>query len=308
MGLFALATFGMVVVLQERIDQRWSIPFGLVMLGAFLTTIPVIVSPVSRFVKWVLPISGDLEKRLARQQLLRRRTRTVLTAGVLTVAMTSGIGSGNTVVNQIQDVKDWYKRTFAGDYFVTVNAIGDTDDKRNKAVDVIEAGIRATPGVTHVETTHLQQGAAAGSAAMIVVRSAKTADDFPLQIEQGEIDDAFARWKAGECVVGTVLAKRANLSLNQEIVVETSGKSHRLKIAGIAGLCRRRTLRVPGSRGRQTALRNRRGRHLPHRRERRECRNRRGRRHCDRATRHRRSERFGVSIVCPNQKENGRAA
>ena len=66
------------------------------------------------------PLLG-YEGQLARRQVCRRPTRTGLTIGVLYMAMLTGIGLGTTIINNVNDVKRWYRQTLAGDFFVRAN-------------------------------------------------------------------------------------------------------------------------------------------------------------------------------------------
>ena len=59
-----------------------------------------------------------LEGRLAYRQVRRRTIRTALTAGVLYIAVTVGIGLGTTVLNNVNDVRKWSDQTLAGDFYV----------------------------------------------------------------------------------------------------------------------------------------------------------------------------------------------
>ena len=112
-----------------------------------------------------------LEGRLAQCQLRRRPVRTALTAGVLYIAVTVGVGLGTTVINNVNDVRKWSRETFAGDFYVQAmmpdTANGSWPEFRRRS----RTEMRRIPGVTNVDTIQVINGVdAAGHASVVVGR------------------------------------------------------------------------------------------------------------------------------------------
>ena len=91
---------------------------GVVFTVAFVLLIPAVLGPLTRLVAFVFrPLLG-VEGQVAARQVVRRRARATLTIGVLYVAVSSGIALGTMILNSVDDVRTWQKKTMIGDFFV----------------------------------------------------------------------------------------------------------------------------------------------------------------------------------------------
>ena len=95
-----------------------SIYFTVAFVAAIVLLIPPVLDPLAGVVTWLLSPVLRLEGRLAYRQVCRRPLRTALTAGVLYIAVTIGVGLGTTVINNVNDVRKWSAQTLAGDFYV----------------------------------------------------------------------------------------------------------------------------------------------------------------------------------------------
>lgn len=174
-----------------------------------------------------------VETRLARQQLLRRRTRTTLTIGILFMAVSTGIGMGSTLLDNVQDVQNWYRRTIIGDFFVRSmmpDMTGDTSDVPDKVREEIEK----IPGIKRIGAGKFSRGRAAGHQVLIVSREFGLHDEAKLDLKDIDPKKAKERLLAGEVVISTVLSERTNLKTGDEITVDAVGGPRQFKIAGMA--------------------------------------------------------------------------
>ena len=57
-----------------------------------------------------------------RLQLLRHRSRTTLTVGVVFIAVATGIGLASSVIDNVSNVQNWYHKAFTADFFVRAMA------------------------------------------------------------------------------------------------------------------------------------------------------------------------------------------
>lgn len=78
----------------------------------------MIVGPMTQAAEWLMHPSMKIQSRMARLQLLRHRTRTAWTIGVMFVAVSTGVGLSSSVMDNVNDVKQWYRRTMVADFFV----------------------------------------------------------------------------------------------------------------------------------------------------------------------------------------------
>ncbi|MDX1961968.1 MAG: FtsX-like permease family protein [Pirellulales bacterium] len=231
--IFGVCGLVIVLVIQRQLPHFWSIPSGLGMIVAFLYMVPVIIKPLLGGLSRLLWVGGDVEKNLARQQLLRRHTRTVLTVGVLIVAVNSGIGSGNTIITHLNDVQDWYARALPGDYSLrTLHGIENAAALSTPEA-TIASDLRANPLVQKVETMQFARGRAAELPVTAIVRSKEPGAKFPLDVAPSDEQAVAAKFEAGEVITSAVFAHRANVAIGDEITVELNNKKSRLRIAAL---------------------------------------------------------------------------
>ncbi len=119
-GALALLTGGAVLAgcVLGKISIDASVPAAVAALLGCLALIPLVLTPWATAIRNILSPLFGTEGMLAYRQVLRRRVRTTLTVGVLFIALAVGIGMGTSIINSTQDVKQWFKRTVNGDFFV----------------------------------------------------------------------------------------------------------------------------------------------------------------------------------------------
>jgi putative ABC transport system permease protein len=211
-----------------------------------------------------------VEGRLGRQQLLRRRTRTALTIGVLFMAVSTGIGMGSTLLDNVRDVKNWYKKTIIGDFFVRVMMPDNTNIETADIPDGVREEIEKIPGVKRIgaakfvrvrvfkpgpETDQPAEGDK-GEQVAVIAREFGIHDKALLDLKDtlkfdsegkprvdkqgkalvGSADAVLARERllAGDVIISTVLAERIKLRTGDEILMAAEGGTRTLRIAGTA--------------------------------------------------------------------------
>lgn len=88
---------------------------GLVVLAETLL-VNIFASVVSKMIKPFFGVSASL----ARRQIERHQTRSALTSGVLFIAAATGVGLSHVILDTVANVRDWYKRTIIGDFYIRV--------------------------------------------------------------------------------------------------------------------------------------------------------------------------------------------
>jgi putative ABC transport system permease protein len=203
-----------------------------VLVGAVLL-VPAVLGTFAREVTRVLFPWMRAEANVAYRQILRHRSRSALTAGVLFVATATGVGMGSTLLDNIQDIQKWCRREMAGDFFIRAMV---PDMATGMSADLPEAlgdEIRATPGVARMATARFVQAEAEGQSVVVIAR------DFPpdrplfLNLAGGDEDQIHRELAAGAVVIGTVLAERTGLKAGDEITLKTLQGPKRLPIAAL---------------------------------------------------------------------------
>jgi putative ABC transport system permease protein len=210
------------LVMRERIAPEAAIPAGLLMLVAFIVVIPAVVVPVVRAAVWLLSPWFQTEGRLAGDQLLARSTRSGLTVGVLVVALSAGLGLGTAIVNNVDDVRDWYRRSLTGDVFLTDPAAAD-ETAASQDRD-IRSKIAGHADVERVVEMRLLPARANGLPAMCIVRDFVPEVALPWNVTAFEEADLRKRLKTGEAAISSVMARKLDLEVGDEMRLEVGGR------------------------------------------------------------------------------------
>jgi len=232
-GAVALLLSGVVIAgcTQGWLSGDLAIPACVAGMLACLLLIPISIGPLSRLVYHLLRPLFRAEGRLAHGQVLRRRSRTALTVATLFVAISTGVAMGNNILDNVEDVRNWLRRTIVGDFFVRAMI---PDTATGLAADMPEtlgAEIAAIEGVGNIDTMRFVSAKAEGQGVIVIVREF-TSERLPVDLKQGDAADARRGLFAGEVIIGTVLAHRTGLGLGDQITLETRAGAQQLRIAG----------------------------------------------------------------------------
>lgn len=205
---------------------------AIVFLVFMVPVLPIVLEPAARLVSLLLRPLGRAETRIARQQLLRRRVRTTLTIGVLFIASTTGLGLASTVIDNINDVKSWYRRVMAGDFFLRAMTPNLSSWEFPEVPEAVEQEVKSLPHIETVFAVRFFTGEAEGQQVMI------TARDFPpntITAEQVRYTDEELRQRllAGEVTIGSVLAQRTGLKAGDQLTIATTEGPRKFTIAAI---------------------------------------------------------------------------
>lgn len=203
------------------------------LLGIVLLS-PIVLAPLVHACAWMLRPVLNLEGRLAVKQLLRHRTRTTLTAGVLFVAASTGVGIAYAILDNIHDVRDWYRQTFAGDFFIRAML---PDMATGLAADLpeeLEAELRRIPHIASIESAAMVDGRIGETKVIVIARDFVDEGALAFDLVAGDRSRVIEQIKAGQVVIGSVLALRLNVHLHDQIELDTSSGPQRVTVCGIA--------------------------------------------------------------------------
>jgi putative ABC transport system permease protein len=197
--------------------------------------IPAALGGLTRLAAAVLRPVLHFEGELARRQVLRRRARTTLTIGVLYIAVSSGIGLGTTIMNNVEDVRKWQAQSFTGDFYVRVTFADQVSGQAARMPESLGDEIRAIPGVIGVDTFRMVDESLniEDQPASVIVRGFTGVGPLPLDLREGDPDAVRRGLFAGEVVAGSVLLQKLNKKVGDEVAVKTPAGPKRLRIAGM---------------------------------------------------------------------------
>ncbi len=202
----------------------------LALIGLVLL-LPLVLRPLTYAGQCLLQPLAGVESRLARRQLLRHYGRTTLTIGVLFVAVSTGLGLANSVIDNVADVRHWYQTAIVGDFFVRA-AMPDMEIGLSAAVpESVGADIQKIDGVTRVDSIRFVSAKVNDQSGIVVAlrneyRSAsdRSRDDSPLLRSLPQDD---------RVTIGSVLAQRTGLRAGDSITLDTSAGPCQLPIAAV---------------------------------------------------------------------------
>src|SRR5581483_9589354 len=129
------------------------------------------------------------------------------------MAISCGVGLGTTVVNIVDDLQRWIRKTIVYDFYVRASM---PDMATGEAVDIPpDAGkqIEKIPGIARMGTVRLVPAKAAGYPVIIVSKDFSTSTTLPLDLATGKPDQVLHQLLGGQVVIGTPLAQRAHLAI-----------------------------------------------------------------------------------------------
>ena len=173
-GLLAIGVGGWLPI-------AWVSPVAVLAMASIVLLIPWLVGPLGRAAAWLLSPFLKLEGRLAYRQMRRRPVRTALTMGVLYLAVSLAIGQGTAILNNVNDVRSWYRQTMLADFVLRAEA---PDTATGQTVELpLKLGdeIRKVPGITHVGVIRFLTARAANHQVYVVVRDF-TGQELPLDL------------------------------------------------------------------------------------------------------------------------------
>jgi putative ABC transport system permease protein len=226
-GVIAVALFGLIPI----IVPTFAAPFlliGIVMIS------PLVMEPLVQLGAAIIRPVLRLEGRLAVMQLLRHRTRTTLTAGVLFVAGATGIGISYSILDNVDDVRDWYKQALIGDFFVRAMR---PDMATGAAADLPEElgeDLKRLPHIVSIESATMVETSIGETKVIVVARDFIDPEPPALDLTAGDRHTIRDKLFKGDVVVASVLATRLKLAMGDEIELATSHGPKRFRICGIA--------------------------------------------------------------------------
>lgn len=224
---FMYATYGGYLPIMLSVGATILILIGLVML------LPATVGSLSLLPAAVLHFGSRVEAGLARRQLLRQRSRTTLTIGVLFVAVTTGTGLASSIIDNVNDVKDWYRKTIIADFYVRAT-IPDVGNIATATLpDEVEGELRATSGIERIDSLRFVKTQIGEEEVLVIAHEYPTREDVRFDVAGQDETRLYDDLQAGKVVIGSVLGQRLQRKAGDKIKVSTSAGDREFDIAAV---------------------------------------------------------------------------
>jgi putative ABC transport system permease protein len=209
----------------------WS---GVTILAGLVLLIPMIVSPLSAWMARLMKPFAPCQSRLARLQLLRHRTRTALTIGVLFIAISTGVGLASSVIDNVSDVKNWYQRTMVADYFLRAMSPDMSTGQAADMPDEVGEAISKIDHIHSIESTRFVRARTDNHSVIVVTFDSVGALSRLLDsMVQGESPESRTFQSSSDVIVGSVLANRLKRKAGDAISLTTDEGMVSLRIAAV---------------------------------------------------------------------------
>lgn len=216
-----------------RIEALYGVWAGILLLLGVALLLPLALRPLSWLASAAVAPFMRIESRLARRQLLRNYSRSTLTITFVYIAIATGIALANSILDNVNDVRDWYRQSIVADFIIRAMA---PDMATGLAADLpqsLDAKLRAIPGITNIEGIRLVRAKVDDEPVIVAARdfSPRTIDAF--DFIAGDSANLMDEVKRGEVLVGSVLAQRLGLKVGDKISIGAGSAPHELVVAAI---------------------------------------------------------------------------
>jgi putative ABC transport system permease protein len=234
-GFLTVAVCGTLLYLSiiGRLGQDVAIYAGVMGLVGLVLLLPVSLPGITAGVARLLPQQMRVEGAIASRQLLIHRSRTALTVGVVFIAASAAIGLANTVLDNVQDIKDWYRKTLIADFYIRATMPDMATGMAADLPDGLDNELKAVDGVTGIDPLRMISAKTGAENVILLVRTFEDAAMQQFDVVDGDesaIRDALAN---GEVVIGSVLGQRAGLKRGDQMPLDTDSGVKNFRVAAI---------------------------------------------------------------------------
>jgi putative ABC transport system permease protein len=203
------------------------------MLAGAVLLLPIALKPLSAIVMFFMRLIVPVESKLARLQLLRHRTRTTLTVGVVFLAAATGVGLANSVMDTVYDVQSWYHKAIVADFFLRGSEPSMATGLAPDLPDGVGDEVKKIDGIKAIDATRLGTIKTHGETASLVSRDHTEPGPPDLDVVSGNLETLRDDFKNGAVALGSVFAQRAHLKVGDKFTLETSTGEKSFPVAAI---------------------------------------------------------------------------
>lgn len=231
--LGSVATWGLVAVVLGQIEPLLSVPAGLSLLVAIILIIPTFLPLLLRMTAPLLAATMGIEGRIASRQLLRWRLRTALTVGVIFTAAGTGIGLGNSILSNVNDVRRWTRLTVVADFMVRGVVSSTVTGTATAMPAEVGPQLAELPGVAQIEAMSFVRSRVNDTPVLVVAREFGKHATLPLDVKEGDLEALPQQLRAGELAIGTVLAQRLKLHAGDMVELAAAEGPRKVRVAAV---------------------------------------------------------------------------
>lgn len=228
-SLIAVVLF--VVTLLGKLTFEYGVVALVLLLISAVLLLPLTLRPLTWLGERCLRGLSPVESRIARRQLLRHGGRTMLTLGVLFISVATGLGQASSLMDNVADIRHWYRTAIVGDFFVRAT-MPDMDSGLSAAVpETVGSEIEKIPGVLRVASLRFLSIEVNSQKAMLVTEDtvfSRDASATESLLRSGPVD-----LDRPSVILGSVLAKRLGVEVDDSVELLTRLGAQSLPVSQI---------------------------------------------------------------------------
>jgi putative ABC transport system permease protein len=232
--LWCCSSVVIALCVAELLTAQLAIVAGLGMLLGFVLMVPPVLPGTAQVLsRALLSHIWPAESQLAQDQVFQSRLRTSLTTAVVVVALANTIGLGHALLNSVDDVRDWYRRSMSADLILLPSQPDLAAEYRWQGANSPVLQIQRVAEVRDVQTVRLVNVRANDQPALLIARSFRGDDESPLRLSDAVWPTVQPELEQGSVVVGGMLARLCRLGVGGVLRVEYAGRTAEFSIAAI---------------------------------------------------------------------------
>jgi putative ABC transport system permease protein len=219
--------------MQGWVSMLHSIWGSVLTLIGLVLMLPLVLKPMSAAVAYLFRRTMPVEGKLARLQLLRHYARTTITIAVVFMAISTGVGLANSVMDTVENVRNWYRKAIVADFYVRAESPSMATGTATDVPDTVRPEIKRISGITSIDAVRYAPVKTGDEQATVLARDHTTPEPPTLDLVKGDLSTLRDRFLTGEVAVGSVLAQRLKLDIGDKISLESEDGPKSFPIAAI---------------------------------------------------------------------------
>src|SRR5690606_30456898 len=126
-------------------------------------------------------------------------------------ATAAAIGLANTITDNVNDVREWYRKTIVADFFLRASTPNMASGMAADMPDEVGEQLPQIAGVLRTDPIRFIQAEANGQQVILIIRGFHDPELQAFDLESGDPADVRDQLKAGQVVLGSVFAQRTGL-------------------------------------------------------------------------------------------------
>lgn len=241
-GLIAAGIMGYVTI---DVPQYGAV---LLMVGIVLMY-PLVLAPLSHLSALLVKWRFRVETNLALKQILRHRGRTSLTVGVLFIAGATGVAMAHSILDNVQNLKDWYRRALIGDYYIRAMLPDMATGLSADLPEELDPELQNVSGIAYLDRVKMVEAQATVVSRrqtvdpqkdppeelniILAIRQFHEPGKVPFDLISGDPEAMRQQMQSGEVVIGNIAANKLQVGQGDTLEIGGGEGKHRVRICGV---------------------------------------------------------------------------